>query len=43
LLVQVGEEVVMMAVDLEQGVVLVELVFFQYQTQKHKDNHLILE
>ena len=35
--------VVMMAVDLEQEVVLVELVFFQYQTQKHKDNHLILE
>ena len=40
---QLEEEVVMMVVDLEQGVVLVELVFFQYQTQKHEDNHLILE
>jgi hypothetical protein len=43
LLVQVEEEVVMMAMALVRVVVLVDLVLFPYQVHKHKVNHLILE
>tara|TARA_Y100000004_G_scaffold1215_1_gene1579 strand:- start:547 stop:678 length:132 start_codon:yes stop_codon:yes gene_type:complete len=43
LLVRVEGTVVMMVMDLEQEVVLVELVPLQYQTHKHKVNHLSLE
>ena len=40
---RVEEEVVMMVVDHQDLLVLVELVFFQYQTQRHEVNHLNLE